>query len=64
MRKCTIKVSKTIQEDQYEPFSISFETTFSVDENLSAKKRKDFIDKEYYELQEQVKDKIREVQNN
>ena len=63
MRKYTIKVQKTIQERQFEPYMLSIETTFTVDDSLSTEKRIELVDNEYYTIQEQLQNKIDEIES-
>lgn len=58
MRKYKIKVQKTIQEKQFEPFVVALETSFDIPKELSEKAIDDLVLDEYEELEHKVDDII------
>jgi len=49
-----VVVSKTVQERQYEPYNIKFESEFEPPENLTQTELTEFIDKEYAAVENRV----------
>ena len=49
-----VVVSKTVQERQYEPYNIKFESEFAPPENLTPTELTEFIDKEYAAVENRV----------
>jgi len=47
MKTYKIKIQKTVQKKQYEPFTFGIEAEFEVPEGLTEDKLNDLVDKEY-----------------